>query len=150
MTSVDDNVLISIRPSFADAIFNGSKTVEVRRKIPPIKLGIRLWIYVTKPVGEVRGIATVTEIIEGDADAVWQACGPRTGLARADFYQYLDGSTKAYGLVLQDVEVGCPASIEALRALRAGFHPPQVMARLTAAEAEGLHRHLFRPDLPVL
>ena len=143
MTSVNDDRLISIRPSFADAIFNGSKTVEVRRKIPPIKLGIRLWIYVTKPVGEVRGVARVAEIVEGDPDMVWRACGPQTGLARAAFNDYLDGSAKAYGLVLQEVEIGRPASMEALRALRAGFHPPQVITRLTTAEAEGLHRHLF-------
>lgn len=143
MTSVEDDRLISIRPSFAAAIFNGSKTVEVRRKIPPIKPGIRLWIYVTKPVGEVRGIARVAEIIEGDPDAVWSTCGPRTGLARADFDDYLAGSAKAYGLVLQEVEVGYPASIEALRGLRTGFHPPQVITRLTATEAQGLYEHLF-------
>lgn len=143
MTSVDDDVLISIRPSFADAIFKGSKTVEVRRKIPSIRPGSRLWIYVTKPVGEVQGVARVAEIVEGDPDAVWRACGPRTGLTRADFYLYLEGSTKAYGLVLQDVQVGRPASIEALRVLRAGFHPPQVITRLTAIEAKGLRVQLF-------
>jgi predicted transcriptional regulator len=143
VASVDDDRLISIRPSFANAIFNGSKTVEVRRKIPPIKLGIRLWIYVTKPVGEVRGVARVAEIVEGDPDTVWHACGPRTGLARADFYNYLDGSAKAYGLVLQEVEIGCPAPMEALKALRASFHPPQVITRLTAGEAERLHQHVF-------
>lgn len=143
MTSVDDDRLISIRPNFANAIFNGSKTVEVRRKIPPIKLGIRLWIYVTKPVGEVRGVARIAEIVEGDPDMVWRACGPQTGLAWAAFNDYLAGSAKAYGLVLQEVEIGRPASMEALRALRTGFHPPQVITRLTATEAEGLHRHLF-------
>lgn len=143
MTSVDDDILISIRPRFADAIFDGSKTVEVRRKIPPISLGSRLWIYVTKPVGEVQGVARVTEIVEGDPEAVWRACGPRTGLARDDFCRYLVGSTKAYGLVLQEVEMGHPASMATLKALRTGFHPPQVITRLTAREAEGLHRHLF-------
>ncbi|WP_421850883.1 ASCH domain-containing protein [Novosphingobium sp.] len=142
MISVDD-VLISIRPRFADAIFNGAKTVEIRRKIPPMKLGSRLWIYVTKPVGEVRGIAWIADIIEGDHEAVWDACGSRTGLARADFNRYLHGSAKAYGLVLRDVEIGTPASMEALRELRPGFHPPQVVTRLTAPEAEGLQRHLF-------
>jgi len=143
VTSVDDDILISIRPSFAGAIFDGSKTVEVRRKIPPIKLGVRLWIYVTRPVGEVRGVARIAEIVEGDPDAVWRACGSQTGLVRADFYNYLNGSAKAYGLVLRKVKIGRPASMEALKALRAGFHPPQVITRLTAAEAEGLDRHLF-------
>lgn len=143
MTSVDDEILISIRPNFADAIFNGSKTVEIRRKIPTIQLGARLWIYVTKPVGEVRGIARVTDIVEGDPDAVWHACGSRTGLVRSDFDDYLDGSAKAYGLVLQEVRAGRPASMVVLRTLRANFHPPQVITRLTIAEAQGLQRYLF-------
>lgn len=143
MTSVDDELLISIRPSFADAIFNGSKTVEIRRRIPSIELGVRLWIYVTKPVGEVRGVARVAEIIKGDPDAIWRACGPRTGLSRSDFDDYLDGSATAYGIALRDVEVGRPVSMAALKMLRPNFHPPQVITRLTSAEAEGLRRHLL-------
>ena len=145
MISADEDRLISIRPSFADAIFNGSKTVEVRRKVPPIRPGIRLWIYVTKPVGEVRGVARVADVIVGNPDTVWQACGPRTGLAQSDFYRYLDGSPTAFGLVLDEVEIGRPASMETLRTLRAGFHPPQVITRLTTAEIEGLRKHVF-PD----
>ncbi|MBE1528967.1 putative transcriptional regulator [Sphingopyxis sp. OAS728] len=143
MTSVDDELLISIRPSFANAIFNGSKTVEIRRRIPPIKLGARLWIYVTKPVGEVRGVARVSEIVEGTPDDVWRACGPRTGLVKPDFDNYLRGSTKAYGLILREVEVGRPISMSALKELRAGFHPPQVITRLTPTEASGLEQHFF-------
>jgi predicted transcriptional regulator len=132
-----DDILISIRPNFAAAIFGGSKTVEVRRRIPSIKLGSRMWIYVTRPVGEVRGVARISGIVEGNADAVWRACGSQTGLARPAFYNYLDGSPKAYGIILEEVQIGRPASIEALRSIRAGFHPPQVITRLTATEAEG-------------
>lgn len=143
MTLVESDRLISIRPNFADAIFNGSKTVEVRRKIPPIKSGTRLWIYVTKPVGEVRGTARITEIVEGDPDTVWSACGSQTGLARTDFFKYFEGSTRAYGLVLKEIKTGRPASIDTLRILRPGFQPPQVITRLTATEAEELDRHIF-------
>jgi predicted transcriptional regulator len=140
---VDDEILISIRPSFAGAIFSGSKTVEIRRKIPAIQLGARLWIYVTKPVGEVRGVARIIDIVEGDPDAVWHACGSRAGLARSDFNDYLRGSAKAYGLVLQEVKVGRPVSMVTLKTLRANFHPPQVITRLTVAESKGLQRFLF-------
>lgn len=143
MTLADDEILISIRPSFADAIFNGFKTVEIRRKIPAIKLGARLWIYVTKPVGEVRGAARVIDVVEGSPDAVWRACGSRAGLTRSDFRDYLDGSTKAFGLVLREVKVGLPVSMVTLKTLRANFHPPQVIARLTIAEARALQRRVF-------
>lgn len=143
MTSVDEELLISIRPTFANAIFNGSKTVEIRRRIPPIKLGTRLWIYVTKPVAEVRGVARVTDIISGNPEAVWRACGLQTALSQSDFDNYMDGSAKAYGLVLQEVQIGAPVPMAALKALRTGFHPPQVVMRLTAAEASMLKEQLF-------
>ena len=143
MKSVEDDILISIRSSFADAIFRGSKTVEIRRRIPSIKVGTRLWIYVTKPVGEVRGVARVSDIVEGNPDGIWHACGMRTGLTRSDFHDYLDGSAKAYGLVLTEVKVGRSASMVILRTLRANFHPPRMTTRLSVAEAEGLQRYLF-------
>ena len=143
MTPVVDELLISIRPNYADAIFDGSKAVEVRRKIPSIAPGARLWIYVTMPVGQVRGFARVAKIVEGDPNTVWRVCGSRTGLAQKDFFDYLHGSAKAYGIVLQQVEIGRPVSIAEMKTLRANFHPPQVITRLSIAEAEGLCEYTF-------
>ena len=142
MKSVED-ALISIRPIFADAIFNGSKTVELRRKIPPIAAGVRLWIYVTKPVGAVKGVAEVSEIIDGSPDDVWRACAGRAGLDRAHFDAYFHGSERAFGLVLRNVNSGVPAPIELLKTLRPSFHPPQVITRLSPSEASGLRQHIF-------
>ncbi len=138
-----DDALISIRPNFADAIFNGSKTVELRRKIPPISAGIRLWIYVTKPVGAVKGVAEVSEIIEGSPDEVWRACSERAGLDRLEFDAYFQGSEKAIGLVLTNVSSGVPASIELVKTLRPNFHPPQVITKLSPSEASGLRQYIF-------
>lgn len=143
MTPPENEVLISIRPSFANAIFQGSKTVEIRRRIPAIEPGARLWIYVTKPIGEVRGVARVAGIVEGDADAVWRACGLRTGLTRSDFDDYLRGSAKAFGILLKDVKIGQPISMVVLKEIRENFHPPQVITRLTIAESLLFQRHFF-------
>lgn len=140
-----ENALISIRPGYADAIFSGSKTVELRRRIPPIAKGIKLWIYVTKPVGAVLGVAEVDEIVTGTPAEVWERCNGSTGIDRSDFDRYFDASENAFGLVLVNVRKGLPASMDTLKKLRPGFHPPQVMTRLTDAEAESLKQHVFRP-----
>jgi predicted transcriptional regulator len=140
-----EDALISIRPGYADAIFFGTKTVELRRRIPPTTAGVRLWIYVTKPVGAVLGVAEVQEVIAGSPATVWEKCGGAAGLSREEFDQYFEESKTAYGLVLNNVRKGQPAKIDVLRQLRSNFHPPQVMTRLSAAEAERLKQHIF-PD----
>lgn len=130
--------IISIRPKFVEAILSGVKTVELRRRIPPIETGTRLWIYATKPVGAVVGSASVKKLVRGTPEEVWQKCGARSGVDRETFNIYFDGAELAIGLVLSDVRRGCPVPIDKLRLIRAGFHPPQVIARISNEEATSL------------
>ena len=54
-------ILVSIRPRWAEAIMDGRKTVEYRRNIPMktrLQIG-KMWIYATKPIGMVLGTAKV-------------------------------------------------------------------------------------------
>lgn len=139
------DAIISIRPHFAEAIVSGEKTVELRRRIPAIEIGTRLWIYATRPVASVIGCATVELIIRGSPEQVWAEGGARLGLDRASFDAYLKGTSGAVGLVLADVKRGHPISIEELRVVRAGFHPPQVIARISRAEANALDELSTRP-----
>ena len=130
--------IISIRPRFAEAILSGEKTVELRRRIPPIGTGTRLWIYATKPIGAVVGSAVVKKIVRGVPEDVWKKCGSQTSVDRVDFDAYFDGAEEAIGLLLVEVRRGRPVPIEKLRSLRAGFHPPQVIARISDEEAASL------------
>lgn len=130
--------IISIRPNFAEAILSGSKTVELRRRIPPIEVGTRLWIYATRPISAVVGSAVVDRIIRGTPDGVWAACAGEAAIERADFDAYFDGAAAAIGLELCDIRRGKPVAIEELRQMRSGFHPPQVITRLTQNEVVAL------------
>ncbi len=130
--------IISIRPNFAEAILAGEKTVELRRRVPPIGVGTRLWIYATKPVGAVVGSASVKKLVRGTPDEVWEKCGERSGVNREVFDIYFDGAKWAIGLVLVNVHRRRPVPIEKLRLLRAGFHPPQVIAPISDEEAISL------------
>lgn len=135
-----NEAIISIRPNFADAILSGSKTVELRRRIPAIEVGTRLWIYATRPVAAVLGSVRVELIIRGSPEEVWKKGGKESGLDRPTFDAYFDGSNEAVGLVLADAHRGTPISIEELRTIRLGFHPPQVIAKLSDVEANSIGR----------
>lgn len=130
--------IISIRPNFAEAILTGDKTVEIRRRVPPIGVGTRLWIYATRPIGAVVGSAIVKRIFRGSPCELWEKYSDQTGVNRETFDLYFHGSEQAIGLVLADVNRGRPVPIEKLRAIRAGFHPPQVIARISIEEATSL------------
>lgn len=130
--------IISIRPNFAEAILSGAKSVELRRRIPAIMVSTRLWIYATLPIGAVVGSATVQRIIRGSPDEVWAKGGRQAGIDRVAYDAYFEGAEEAIGLVLADIRRGRPVSIEKLRSIRAGFHPPQVIARITDLEADSI------------
>jgi predicted transcriptional regulator len=133
-----NQAIISIRPGFAEAIFAGLKTVELRRRIPPLDVGTRLWIYATRPVGAVMGSAIVGRIVRSSPDDLWTQFGNRACISREDYDTYFHGASEAIGLILIQIARGKPIEIEKLRRMRDGFHPPQVIARITDTEAKSL------------
>ncbi|MGB5950368.1 MAG: ASCH domain-containing protein [Parvibaculum sp.] len=132
--------IISIRPAFAEAILSGRKTVELRRRIPPIEVGARLWIYATRPAASIVGVAIIDTIFRGTPQAVWETYSDRIAINRDDFDSYFEGAREAIGIRLSRVQRMQPINIEQLRIWKEGFHPPQVLARITASEAKRLRQ----------
>ena len=133
--------IISIHPRHAHAILDGAKTVELRRRIPSVSIGTRLWIYATRPLGAVIGTATVERIVRGEPQEIWLKFGHQTGIERPEYEAYFDGAREAIGLILSKAQRSLRhVAIEDLRDLREGFHPPQVLTWISRQEAQSLHR----------
>jgi predicted transcriptional regulator len=130
-----DEAVISIHPTFAEAILSGRKTVELRRRIPPIEVGARLWIYATRPVASIVGTALIDSIFRGTPQAVWETYSDRAAINSDDFDRYFEGAREAIGIGLSKAQRMQPVGIEQLRFWKKGFHPPQVLSRITATEA---------------
>jgi len=139
MCNVND-ALISIRPNYAEAILAGDKTIELRRRIPVIDFGTRLWIYATQPVGAVVGSAVVEEVIEGSPAEIWECYMDRIAVDRCDYDEYFSGKDRAFGIVLSHIVRLNEIGIEQLREIRKGFHPPRVMIRLSRRETNSLSK----------
>lgn len=123
--------IISIKPRFAEAIFTGQKSVELRRKIPAISPGIRLYVYSTLPVGAIIGSATVERVERSSPEDIWLKLGDRAAIKRPDFDAYFRGTTEAVALILTDCTRALPLTIKSLRDVLPRFHPPQVLTRLS-------------------
>ena len=123
-----NEAIISIHPRHAHAILDGAKTIELRRRIPSVSIGTRLWIYATRPLGAVIGTATVERIVRGEPEEIWLKFGHQTGIERPEYEAYFDGAREAIGLILSKAQRSLKhVAIEDLRDLREGFHPPQVL-----------------------
>jgi len=137
------NVLMSIYPQFADAILEGDKTVELRRRIAGLKSGSKIWIYATKPVGAILGCVSVADISIGPPEKMWAIFGQASAVDEAKFFSYFSGAPSATCISLINAQRGRPMPAAEFREARPRFHPPQVFLRITDEEAKFLASSMF-------
>ena len=121
--------LMSIRPPFAAAIMDGTKTVEFRKR--RLADGIRsVVVYVTAPVMEVVGEFDIHEQVVGTPADLWDRFESVAGIDREGFFSYFDGNDSAVGIVIDRVRVyDAPCSLDAIDP---GGRPPQSFKYLAA------------------
>jgi predicted transcriptional regulator len=134
------DAIISIHPNYADAILAGTKTIELRRRIPELHSGTRLWIYATRPTGAVVGFATIKDISRAHPTTIWRRHRNGAGVDHALFKAYFIGAKEAVAILLAAARRVGPITINQLRGIRDRFHPPQVLTRLTASESKALRK----------
>lgn len=130
--------IISIHPEFAEAILRGEKTVELRRRIPNTPVGTRLWIYATRPRAAVVGTAIIEKILRLPPLTIWNTYESQLCISRGAYNSYFKGSNEAIAIFLKEVSRHRPIFIDELREMKNGFHPPQVLARISEAESSHL------------
>lgn len=141
------DALISIHPVYMASILSGTKTVELRKRIPALEVGVRLWLYSTKPVAALVGTAYVADVESGSPDQIWDNYHEKVGVCRAQFDAYYQDSPIAHGITLTDVKDGTPIDIEGLRRIKPNFHPPQVFVYISNEEAEKFEGLLFNKSI---
>lgn len=124
-SSTDDRfgLLMSIQPRFANAILEGTKTVELRRKPPRDQPDVVI-IYGSGAAKAVLGVAQLKEIHTSTPDDIWKKFGATAGVTRAEFSEYFAGSETASALELTHPRrSGDDVPLSRLRDL--GLEPPQ-------------------------
>ena len=92
-------VLLSIKPEFAQKIFDGSKKFEFRRNIfknPNIKTIV---VYASSPVQKIIGEFEIEKIINANLEDLWNQTKNHSGISKDYFLQYF--SDKQYGFAIQ-------------------------------------------------
>ena len=124
---MSSNVLLSVRPKYADKIFEHTKTVELRRVRPKLlEKGDLVLLYVSSPVQALAGAFKVDKIIEKPLKDLWRIVRKKSGITRQEFDNYYDGVSVGVGIFfkVQDVQqLDEPITLDILKAQ--SFHPPQ-------------------------
>ncbi|WP_422365048.1 ASCH domain-containing protein [Pelagibius sp.] len=127
----DSEALISIRPEYVQAMIEGRKTVEFRRRNLKLAPNSRLWIYSTLPTAAVTAVAVVTGVDSGAVNAIWRRYGKRGSICKADFDRYFLGVDQAFAIEIKCVSVlSNGIDLSSLRTVVDGFQPPQTYVRV--------------------
>lgn len=120
------SALLSIRPEFATAIFNGEKQFEFRRSIfrRPVRTVV---VYVTSPVGLVFGEFDVEGVIHDGVENLWNRTKRAAGIERERFFDYFEGREAGYAIRIGAVR---PYDAPFCLTQRFGLRPPQSFAYL--------------------
>ena len=141
MTTALRPLIISLKPCYADLVFEGLKTVELRRRIASQIHDRHVFIYVSSPVKELRGGFRVGQVWEGSPAAVWNKVAELATVDKRDFDAYFQGQAVAYALEVTNIwEYQRPASLSWLRDRFDDFVVPQSWRYAKTKEHEAFQK----------
>ncbi len=97
------DVLLSIKPKFAEAIIDGRKRYEFRKSKFAKKDINRVYIYSIYPVKKIIGAFRISNIIEDRPRALWDRLKDYAGISEEEFFNYFSDSKKGFALEIKDV-----------------------------------------------
>lgn len=119
-------LLISVKPEFANKIFDGSKRIELRKSRPNIGAGDIVVIYSTVPEKAVIGICAVNEVLEETPDYIWKNHYQVLGIDKKRYFEYYKDSDIAIGIVLTPIQkLPKKIPLDSIRKTFPRFSPPQ-------------------------
>ena len=80
--------IISLKPKYYELITSGTKRYEYR-KISFKSTISKIFIYITKPVSQIRGYIIIEERIFGSPKEIWTITKFESGLNETQFYNYV-------------------------------------------------------------
>lgn len=96
------DVLFSIKPCYAEQIFEGTKKYEFR-KVCCRKSVKKVYVYVTSPICAVLGECVIEAIIQDSPFALWQKVSLDAGISEKDYFEYFRGRKNAVAYKLIEV-----------------------------------------------
>lgn len=91
-------IILSIKPEFANKIFEGDKKFEFRRSIFKNKNVSKVIVYASSPISKVIGEFEIGEILFKDLNTLWKETREYSGITEDYFYDYFVGKENGFAL----------------------------------------------------
>ena len=119
-------LLLSLKPCYANLVFKGLKTAELRRRIASHIKDRDVFVYVSSPSMVLRGGFQVGEFWSGSPEQIWNMVSELAHVGKQDFDTYFEGQAVAYAFEITEVwEYEKPVSLNTLRNQFSNFVVPQ-------------------------
>lgn len=131
-------LLLSIQPRYVDAILDGSKQFELRRRKPKAESGPAL-IYSSAPRMELVASFQIASVTRAPLGLLWQLVRESAGVSRREFDTYFHGLESGVAIEIEDVaRLRQPVPLCDLRSAWRGFHPPQSFRYINQTDLDKL------------
>jgi len=94
-------VLLSIKPEFADKIFDGSKKYEFRRSLFKDKSVKTVVLYASYPVQQVVGEFEIDAILNDGLQQLWDLTREYSGITEKFFFEYFQNKDNGYAIKIK-------------------------------------------------
>lgn len=97
-------VLLSIKPEFAEKIFEGTKRFEFRRSVfkePEVK---KVVVYASSPMQMVIGEFETDHILCDDIDRLWKQTYKFAGINKEYFFNYFLDKKQGYAIAIKSTK----------------------------------------------
>lgn len=91
-------VLLSIKPEFANKIFDGSKKYEFRRSLFKNKNVDKIIVYASAPISRVIGEFDIDIVIKKDVHELWNDTKEHSGITRDFYLSYFKGKEEGFAI----------------------------------------------------
>lgn len=94
-------VLLSIKPEFAELIFEGTKRFEYRRTIFKNDKIKTVVVYASSPVKKVIGEFEIECILQDDIETLWKKTKKHAGIEKNYFDQYFENKEQGFAIEIK-------------------------------------------------
>jgi type I restriction enzyme S subunit len=130
------NIILSIKPKFAEAIFSGKKQVEFRKSL--FKQDVeKVFLYSTTPVQKIVGYFTIAHIVENSPSQLWEEFGPVGFIEEEEFFKYFGDTPKGYSIC-----------IAMASKLKKSIDPHELVERFTPPQSFRYFAGDIEPEMP--
>lgn len=98
------NVVLSIKPEFAEKIFEGSKRYEFRRSIFKNSEVNKIIVYASAPVQKIIGEFEIDQILMEDLNSLWNKTKQYSGISQEYFFNYFVNKYSGYAIKIKNAK----------------------------------------------